>query len=288
MKDLNYDAVISFGVFAEKLNFTHAAEELHISQPALHMKIQDLSSSLKMPLYRKVGRRLELTEAGKLLARFARELSSRTSSFLNELEGGEDDEPVILAAGEGAYLYLLGEGIRQFLKKPSCRLKLLTMNREGIIDAIQSGKAHLGVASLETVPAGFESKILARVEQVLVMPKKHPLSEKDHVRLKDLAGAKLIVPPEDRPHRQMLASALQSANVSWVPAVEANGWELMMHFVRLGLGLAVVNSNCVPPAGLIAKPLLELPRIHYHIFHLRGAAKQLKQSQLKQLLLESV
>lgn len=45
-REFNYDAIISFAVFADKLNFTRAAEQLHISQPALHMKIQELTAAL--------------------------------------------------------------------------------------------------------------------------------------------------------------------------------------------------------------------------------------------------
>lgn len=52
------DAMKAFVVFSEKLNFTHAAEELHISQPALFAKVQELSRLLNLPLYRKVGRQL--------------------------------------------------------------------------------------------------------------------------------------------------------------------------------------------------------------------------------------
>ncbi len=287
-REFNYDAIISFAVFADKLNFTRAAEQLHISQPALHMKIQELTAALGVPLYRKNGRQLELTEQGKRVARFARDINSRTQSFLHELETGNDKQQVILAAGEGAYLYILGDAIRDFLKQPNIKLKLLTLNRDEVIDAIQTGKAHLGVASLETIPEGFQSQLLTKSEQVLVMPRKHSLAAKKRIRLNDLAGMKLIVPPADRPHRQTLAAALQSAGVPWEVAVEAAGWELMMHFVKLGLGVAVVNSICDIPTGLVARPLNELPRIHYHIFHLSGSANSGSVAELKKLLLTKV
>ncbi|MBU6951758.1 LysR family transcriptional regulator [Hahella sp. HN01] len=49
------DWIESFLVFSECMNFTHAAERLHISQPALHVKIKKLSEQLQTPLYRKSG-----------------------------------------------------------------------------------------------------------------------------------------------------------------------------------------------------------------------------------------
>ncbi|MBX9567625.1 MAG: LysR family transcriptional regulator [Candidatus Obscuribacterales bacterium] len=266
------DTLNAFVVFAEKLNFTHAAESLNISQPALFAKIQDLSNQLNVPLYRKIGRRLELTQKGIQLSRFGREVVGRAHEFFGELTAGEKRESVVLASGEGAYLYLLAEPLRLFSRNSSIRLQLLTLNREGILDAIQSGKAQLGVASLESTPPGFKSHLLYKADQVLVMPKKHELAGKRKLKLKDLQGQRLVVPPTDRPHRQMLSMLLQSSGVDWEVAVEASGWELMLKFVQLEFGLAVVNSSCSIPAGLIARKLSELPQVHYHLFYLKGEA----------------
>lgn len=284
MKSPDLDALRSFAVFAEKLNFTHAASELHISQPALFVKIQDLAELLEVPLYRKVGRRLELTEQGKSVARFAREMVGKSNAFFKELKTGSDTRQVTLAAGEGTYLYLLGESIRDYLKSRS-NLTLITSNREGIIDAVQSGKADLGVTSLETVPHECESRILHRAHQVLVMPQNHPLAKKRKLHLADLSGCRLIVPPAERLQRQMISAMLQSNRVQWEVAVEAVGWEVTLHFVKLGLGLAIVNSICTVPRGLVARKLQELPEVHYHLFHLRGTAKSGAVSELKQTLL---
>ncbi|MFD0541615.1 LysR family transcriptional regulator [Actinomadura luteofluorescens] len=60
---LSTDALASFAVFADHLNFTRAAEALHISQPALHVKVQKLADTLGRPLYTRQGRRLALTPA---------------------------------------------------------------------------------------------------------------------------------------------------------------------------------------------------------------------------------
>lgn len=282
---MNLDALLSFVVFSESMNFTRAGLALHISQPALHVKIRNLAESLGVSLYRRVGRRLELTEGGRNVARFGRELGERTSLFLERLQKGPAEHQVVLAAGEGAFLYLLGGGIREFSRRSKLALKLLTADRDAAVEAVQSGKAHLGVASLETTPPSIEAHVLSKVDQVLVLPRRHPLASKREVRLADLEGAKLIVPAADRPHRTMLSRALQSAGVQWQIAVEANGWELMLHFAALGLGWAVVNEFCAIPRGLAARPLKELPRIHYHVFHLVGAAKDGPAERLKKILL---
>src|SRR4030095_6533311 len=95
------DALASFVVFARHLNFTRAAAELRISQPALHVKIRKLGQVLDRPLYRREGRRLVLTADGEAVARFARDHDERLARFLAELRATPPDRPVVLAAGQG-------------------------------------------------------------------------------------------------------------------------------------------------------------------------------------------
>jgi DNA-binding transcriptional LysR family regulator len=52
-------------------------------------------------------------------------------------------------------------------------------------------------------------------------------------------------------------------------AVEASGWELMMRFAELGMGLAVVNEFCTPPRGTVRRPLVGLPAVHSQLLRLR-------------------
>lgn len=255
----------SFAVFAEHLNFTHAARTLHITQPALHVQIRKLSESLGVALYRRSGRSLVLTAEGVQLLHFARDLTERSQSFLSTLTDGITNQPVVLAAGEGAFLYVLGPAIRAFRKGHNPPLRLLTRNAEQTIDAVRTGAAHVGVASLAESQAGLRVELLAEFDQVVVMPKAHPLAVKKTVGLRDLSGEPMIVAAEGRPHRMRLAKAMFEVGAPLDVAVEANGWPLMLHFAQLGLGLAVVNACCKVPAGLVARRIPALGRVAYHV-----------------------
>jgi DNA-binding transcriptional LysR family regulator len=284
LRDVTLDALIAFAEFAEDGNFSRAAVRLHISQPALHTKIAKLSRSVERPLYVRKGRSIEITEAGRKVQRFARELAASTIAFQNDLLERESAQPVVLAAGEGSFLYLLGQGIRAHLAGGKHSLQLLTADGTAAVEAVQSGRAHLGVASLETIPDGVSAEPCTRVGQMLAIPKQHPLSARRNIRLRDLNGAALIVPPPGRPHRVMLSQMLQSAQVDWTVAVEASGWEVMLHLVRLGMGLAVVNACCRIPSGVVTRSVPDLPSLQYFVFCRTGglsrAAQALKQSLL--------
>jgi DNA-binding transcriptional LysR family regulator len=281
---MNLDALQSFVVFSELLNFTRAAEALHISQPALHTKVGRLAESLGTPLYRRVGRRLELTPAGVEAARFGRETAERTAAFVRELRDGPSPDAVVLAAGEGSYLFLLDDAIRRFRRESRALLRLLTRDAAGVVDDVRAGRAHLGVLPLDTPLEGIRCDPIARVGQALVLPRRHALARPRSLALADLQGERLIVPPPDRPFRQALGRALQSAGVEWEVAVEATGWPLILHFVSLGLGLAVVNEFCRVPAGLVARPIADLPAVRYFVIHRTGAAVTGEAARLRSIL----
>jgi DNA-binding transcriptional LysR family regulator len=264
----NLDALQSFAVFSDTLNFSESARLLHISQPALHAKVRKLSEQLDAKLYLRVGSALELTRTGEQVARHARELLALNRSFVKGMEAGADRPAVTLAAGEGAYLYLLGKALSQFSGPgASPHLQLLTRNRDESIQAVRAGQAQLGIAPLGTVPSDLHAVRLTTVGQVLVVPRAHALASRKSVRLRDLKGAQLIVPPAGKPHRELLGRLLQAESVPWQPSLEADGWELMLRFAQLGFGLAVVNACCRMPRGLVAIPLQGYPPLDYHVFH---------------------
>lgn len=276
----------TFAVFAEELSFTRAAGRLHLSQPAVHAQVQKLAAALEVTLYQRQGRRLLLTAQGVECLSFAREQAARLAALRARLTGEADEQPVVLAAGEGAYLYLLGDAIAAFLRPGSRRLRLLTRDRAGTLGALTRGEAQLGVTSLAAVPPELEGRAIAQVPQVVALPRGHALARKRRLRPADLAGEALVLPPPGRPHREAVAGVLAAADVESGPIVEADGWPLMLHFVRLGLGVAVVNGCCRAPAGVLLRPLAGMAPLRYQLLRRRGAARSTAQEALWQLIAE--
>ncbi len=279
------DWLEAFLTFSRSMNFTHAAEMLHISQPALHVKIGKLADSLGQPLYRKVGRNLVLTPAGERVAAHARDQTDRSNAFIEELRTGASHWPVSLCAGAGAYLYLLGPAISEFTEQESYPLNLMTGDQDRTIELVRSGEAHIGVTAIDMAPPGIAATVLTDVAQVLIVPENHRLARRRRIRMTDLQDEALIVPPANRPQRRMIDHHLMHAGVAWKVAVEANGWDLMLKFAGLGIGLAVVNGFCQVPPGLLAKPLEDFPVIRYQILQRKGSDLHRGAAEMKQCLL---
>src|SRR5262249_60740412 len=102
------DWLQAFLKFSECMNFTRAAAELNISQPALHVKIGKLADWLGQPLYLKAGRNLVLTPAGELVSVFARDEHERLLGFVEEFRHGGTPPAVVFLGGQGRCLHLRG------------------------------------------------------------------------------------------------------------------------------------------------------------------------------------
>lgn len=265
---MNYEQLRSFVAFAEQLNFTRAAERLHISQPALHVQIKKLGETVGRPLYRREGRALRLTPEGERLASFGREVATRGAQVLAELRGETPAGPVVLAAGQGALHYLLGPALRRFTKQAQTPLRVLSLAGPDALRALRDARASAAVVAGEDPGGDLVATPLREVGQHVIVPIDHRLANRRSVRPADLERERLIVAPVGTAHRALVATVL--GGTPWEVAVEATGWELMLELARDGLGLAIVNDFCPAPRAMVALPLRDAPSVTYRWVERRG------------------
>jgi DNA-binding transcriptional LysR family regulator len=212
---------------------------------------------------------LVLTDAGRKTLAFAREQRERSEQFVNDVSGTAQAQSVVLAAGEGSLLYLLGGALRTFKNEGQGELRLLTRDREGALNAILVAEAHLAVTVTDEVPSSLIARKLARVGAAAVLPKGHVLARKHRLSVRDLLGEPIIAPAEGRPLRAALARVWRESGAAWAPAFEASGWEVMMRFAALGMGIAIVNDFCTPPPGAVRRSIAGLPSVQYQLLRSR-------------------
>ncbi|MBI4912405.1 MAG: LysR family transcriptional regulator [Acidobacteria bacterium] len=99
MEWLNYHHLLYFWTVVREGTVTAAAETLRISQPALSTQLRQLEESLGEQLLRRAGRRLELTDAGRLAFRYADEIFTLGREFQSELKGRPTGRPLRLVVG---------------------------------------------------------------------------------------------------------------------------------------------------------------------------------------------
>lgn len=266
----NLEWLRAFVVFAEHLNFTRAAEALHLSQPALHVQVKKLGEQLEVTLYERRGRALVLTDEGREVLAFGRELLARCERFGQRLRRAPAETPPHLVAGEGALLYLLPLAA---LVRGGERLRTTVLDGASTVRAIREGRADVGVAALSRPPEDLESAPIAESASVLLVPAGHRLAKRRRVRARDLDGERLVLPPRGRPQREAIDLWLAGADARVEVDVEARGWPLTLRFAALGLGLAIVNDFCPTPRRMRAIVIDGLPRQRYFALRRPGALR---------------
>jgi LysR family transcriptional regulator, low CO2-responsive transcriptional regulator len=257
---LQADSLLAFGRFADHLSFTQAARVLHISQPALHVKVQKLSRSLGVDLYQRVGRHLELTPEGTQLAEFARAQEARAVDFVAEL--GQPSTRITIASGRGALLWVVDLAVRD-LVQDGFDVRVLPADRSEALALVVNGTADIAVVAFDPPPSDLQQRRLATYRQHLVVPSAHELARRKRVHLANLDGIELVVPPPNKPHRRMIERAFLDAGVAWSVAAEADGWDLIVHLVSIGLGGSIVNGCVKTPRGVASIPIIDLPPVSY-------------------------
>lgn len=262
---LDGDLLRAFVVFAEKKNFTHAAEVIGLSQPAFFERIKKLSERVGQPLYTRTSGEIELTEAGTRLVAFARSSLERSEGLLASLRGAGRHTSVRLAAGEGAYLYVLTDALRAFAKTERTRLELLQRGGPACARAVESGEAHLGVGVFDIPPRGLQVRTIVETPMCAAVPVRHRLARRPELRLSDLADERMILAPSGRRQRDLVGRAFADAGERLEDPLEADGWALMLAFVAARLGVAIVNGVCCPPKGVVLRPVPELGTVAYRL-----------------------
>jgi DNA-binding transcriptional LysR family regulator len=270
---LDGELLRAFIAFAEEQHVTRAALRVGLSQPALSERLTRLSALAGVQLVARDGRRLVLTEEGRVMEAFARDALRSADAVQRALRGGDEAGTVTLTAGEGTYLHLLHAPLRMFAAQKEAELVLRVEGASAAMESVAAGRADLGVMAVDALPRALESVPLRETKLVLLLPEAHPLAAKRALKLSALSSETLILPPEGRTHRAFILRALGQRGITPRAIRDADGWPLMVAFASMGLGLAVVNEMVTReglPKGLVARPLRELGTLTYHLVRRRG------------------
>ncbi len=187
-----------FTVVAEELNITKAAKKLNMSQPPLSTQIRALEAELNAPLFVRGKRRLELTEAGRLLYRRAKEILNLTDKARAEIISMSRGMTGTISLGlvEGMAPDIAAEWFASFIgDHPEVRLRILDGNSDDLIEKLRSGIISLAVITSPCDHSLLNSFRVGGERMAAFMRKEHPLaSVEGPLRIEDIKKEPLIVP----------------------------------------------------------------------------------------------
>lgn len=265
-----------FLAVAKAGSFRVAAEAMHLSQPALSQHVAEIERELGARLFDRLGRKVALTEAGRILEEHALRLFASVTSAreavadLSELKRGS----LVIGASTTPGIYVLPRIIAAFQDKyPRVTLSLRIENSALIEERIRRNEVDLGVVGGHPLRPGEECVTAGLVDElVLIVPPKHPWAGRREIQPALVGGQRLLVREEGSATRQVTERALQRAGGHITASMELGHTEAIKQAVMAGLGIAFVSRHAVRDelaAGRLHALRLRGLRIqrHFHIIH---------------------
>lgn len=240
---------------AETENFSAAARQLNLTQPAVSMQIRALEKKLDVTLFHRVGRTLTLSERGKALMPLAREMVNRAIRIEEEIESlkGEVVGHLKIGCSTSTGKYILPHLVARFRRRhPKVQISIFNHSRDRIVTELCDGLVQLGVFSFEPncKDAGYRHFFTDHV--VLIVPACHPWGQRDMVAPEELRGVDFILRDHESGTRQEVEAALQQVGLSMADlniVMEIGNSEAISMAVEEGIGVAFV-SRAVARRGI--------------------------------------
>jgi len=277
MRSLNLDQLRAFVEVVAHGNFTAAAKELNLSQPAVTHQIQELERRLNVTLVERLGKRAYLTEAGEKLIKHARSLldeDSRTRSDMRRFADGWLGR-VRIGTSMTVLMYLLPSLLRKLkTDHPQLEISLKAGKSAETLEMLRTNALDLGLCALPVEDPAFEVTPLFKDELVAILPsgmKRIP----NKVTPAFLSQNPLILVNVNSALRRMVTGWLGAAGTLPKPLMEFDNVEAIKSVVAVGLGASIVPGLClgaghVSNSNMIVRPLSPSAAREVGLVKLRG------------------
>jgi DNA-binding transcriptional LysR family regulator len=184
-----------FVAVAEHLNFSRAARRLNVSQPPLTQAIRHLEDELKVSLFTRTTRRVELTDAGNLFLSRARSILAQVTRTVLELGSNNPAKREILRVGITRALSILPAALKAFRKRfPNVHLELLPSVSRYPHDFLSDDEADLNIGAYLPPDGTLDSRLWADLSLMAVFPTSHPYAKRKQIGIGDLRSYPLLLP----------------------------------------------------------------------------------------------
>ena len=237
-------------------NFTEAARQLNLTQPAVSMQVQALEKKLGVTLFHRTGRNLNLTEQGRALVPLAREMVNRAIRIEEEIESlkGEVVGNLRIGCSTTTGKYFLPQLAARFRQRhPQVQMTIYNHGREMVLDELCEGTVQLAVVSAKPAAcrdAEYRHFFTDRV--VLIVPPNHPWAGRKVIAPEELRQTDFILRDLQSGTRQETEAMLKEVGLSTDDlkvVMEIGNSEAISMAVEEGIGAAFV-SHVVVQRGL--------------------------------------
>ncbi|MDQ0391408.1 LysR family transcriptional regulator [Labrys monachus] len=244
----------TFTAVAATLNFTRAAEQVHLSQSSVTEQIQALEADLGVKLFNRSHKGLTLTPAGERLLGYAGELINLADEVYAAVASTSAtlSGKLVIGGLETLCSTRLPELVAEFSRRyPAVEITLKTADSGGLRNGIRNGDLDVSFFFGEaSAAAGVRSEAVVEEELLIIVPPNHRLAGRESIKPEDLVDEAFLVTPPGCIYRKMFDEVF-AATLPGRPkrAGEFASIGSIRGLVEAGLGCALV-----PRLALAAQP----------------------------------
>lgn len=236
-----------FDAVARNMSFARAAEELHLTPPALSIQVKQLAEAAGEPLVEQIGKKIHLTAAGKIIAEACRDIDmrlERLSQDLNALQGLEKGtlKLAILTTAEYFAPRILGEFCAQH---PGIEASMFVGNRETLLERMAHNLDDLYIFGQPPANLNIVAESFAYNPLVVIARTDHPLAGEKNIAPSRLDGLPFILREPGSGMRLATEDFMSKNNVHIETRMEVGSNEAIKQAVKGALGLAVLSLASV-------------------------------------------
>ncbi len=243
--------LITFARAAEMQNFSRAARALGVTQAAISQHVAALEKELAVSLFQRTGRAVLLTEHGRTLYRYARQIVDLADEACDAISNAPRvvRGTLEIAASTVPSEWLLPKLLVEFRKQyPEVQEFVVVSDSAAAIQAVESGGVELGIVGELPRASQLCVKAIAHDELTLVVAPGHPFADVPSVRVDQLCEQPLVIREASSGSRRCVEQALAQAGVSTNDlniTMEVNSNEAIRAAVEQGLGVAFLSVNAM-------------------------------------------
>ena len=236
-----------FEAVARQLSFTRAAEELHLTQPAVSMQVKQLESSVGLSLFEQLGKRVFMTQAGETMLRHAQTVMRHLATAreeMDELKGVDSGRLRIAVASTVNYFAtrLLATFARLH---PSVQITLDVTNRETLLQKLEDNQPDIVLMGKPPKDLDLDADAFMDNPLIMIARPDHPLSKRRSIALKELNEETFVVRESGSGTRIAMERFFDQKSFAPSATIEMTGNETIKQSVDAGLGLAIVSVHTV-------------------------------------------
>jgi DNA-binding transcriptional LysR family regulator len=233
-----------FMALCEEMQFTKTAEKLRIGQPTLSYQMKALEDELGVRLFDRLGKKIAITEAGKILLEHCKKIFANLESAKEQIEELQNVKRGKLVIGvlSGDLNHIASTVLLEFHSiYPDVQIQIFSL--DDVVEKVIQNEINLALTLMPGKDERLTNISLYEEEFFLAVPKDHVWSDRNAIDFKEIQRIPLILNPKGHCFRQSLDAACSAEGIQIQPIIESTDSKSILNLVKKGIGATIISST---------------------------------------------